>query len=142
MSASLFLTGGLLVSPNDARIEHQALQIRILQGLVTLLPDAVLAPAREAFVDGVVLAEALGQVFPGRSGACNPKHRIDEEAVILGIAARFAGLSRQQGLDAGVVFVGDRVAVHEPDVWFKSPVNDLGWTRVPASMNFSFVHTT
>ena len=110
--------------------------------MMNFLPYSLFAPSGEAFVDRVGFAEAPGQVFPWCPGACNPEHGIDEKAVVSGIAAWFAGLSGQQGGDALEVLVGDGVAVHEPHVWFKSPVNDLSWTRVPASMNFSFVHTT
>ena len=110
--------------------------------MMDLLPDAPLAPPGEAFVYGVGVAEALGQVLPGRSGACNPEHSIDEKAVILGIAAWFAGLSGQQGLDALEVFVGYGVAVHERGVGLKSPRNGMNSTKVPTHMNFSFVHTT
>ncbi len=110
--------------------------------MVNLLPDAALAPPGEAFVDGIVFAEALGQVLPGDSGACNPEDGIDKEAVIGGISAWFARLSWQQGREAFEVVVGDSVAVHELGVRFKSPRNARSRTKVPAHMNFSFVHTT
>ena len=136
------MTGSVLMGANDRCIEHDPFEIGILEHLEDGLPSAFLGPSLEAFVDGVVFAEALGQVFPGRAGAGNPEHGIDEEAVISGISAWFAGLSRQKGLDAFEVFVGDSVAVHGRRIRFKSPVNDLNWMRVPASVNFSFVHTT
>ena len=97
---------------HDTRVEHDPFEVRLLKSLENGLPVAFFGPSGEAFVDGVVLAEAFGQVLPGCAGAGNPEHGIDEEAIILGIAAWFAGLSRQQGLDAFEVFVGDGVAVH------------------------------
>ena len=116
---------------NDRCVEHDPFEVRLLERLEQGLPSSFLGPSAEAFVDGVVFAETLGQVLPGCPGACNPEHGIDEEAVIAGISAWFAWLSRQQGRDAFEVYVGDSVAVHERRIRFKSPLNDLNWTRVP-----------
>lgn len=106
-------------------------------------PDAALAPAGEALVDGIGLAKAFGQIGPGGPGSRNPKHRVKEEAVVGGISTGTAGLSGQQGRDAREVGVGDRVAVHEraSGLGLGVPLNADDSGMVPASKNFSFVLT-
>ena len=94
--------------------------------MMNRLPYASFAPSGEAFVDGVVFAESLGEVLPGGSGASDPEHSIDEETVVSGIATGLSGLSRQQGGNALEVLIGDGVAVHEPQLKLKRRHNAVG----------------
>ena len=112
--------------------------------MMNLLPYPTFAPSDEAFVDRVGLAEAFRQVCPRDPGTSNPDDGIKEKAVIGGISAGFAGLSGEQGGEAFKVAVGDSVAVHGSQVGFRfwPTLNDLTWTEVPVSLNFSFVLTT
>lgn len=112
--------------------------------MMNAFPDAAFAPAGEALVDGIGLTKAGGQIGPGRASSRNPKHSVKEEAVVGGISTGVAGLSGQQGRDAFEVVVGDRVAVHEraSGLVLGVPLNADDSGMVPASKNFSFVHTT
>ena len=113
-------------------------------------PDTALAPAGEALrglrpsPDGIGHAKAFGQIGPGGPRWRNPEHGVDKEAVIVGIATGVAGLSGQQGGNACEVGVGDGVAVHEraSGLGLGGPLNAEDRSMVPASKNFSFVHTT
>ena len=82
------------------------------------LPSAVFRPAVKALKNGVMIAEALGQVGSGSPGSSDPKHGVDEGAIVLGSASGVAFFSGQQVLDAFPIFVGDFVASHRGQVSF------------------------
>ena len=89
------MAGGVLVGPDHRRVQHEPLQVRLLQGLEDRLPAAFLGPAVEALENRVGLAVSFGQVLPGRSSAGDPKHSVDEAPVVMGVAARVAGFARK-----------------------------------------------
>ena len=73
------MTGGVLMGANDRCVEHDPLEVGLLQSLEDGLPAAFFGPSAEAFVDGVVFAVSLGQVLPGCTGAGDPEYSIDED---------------------------------------------------------------
>jgi hypothetical protein len=99
-SGSLFSVCGVLVSPYDRRVEHHPVEVRLSEGLKDRLPASLFRPTVEALVHGIVLAEALREVWPRRSSARNPEHRVQKAAVVVGIAARITWLSRKQQPEA------------------------------------------
>ena len=96
MSASLFLAGRVLVRPHDGRIEHDPVQLGGLQGRERPFPHAFLGQAAEALADGVVLAEAFGQVRSRAAGAHYPHDGVEKKAVILGRYPAIGGFAGQQ----------------------------------------------
>jgi hypothetical protein len=104
------LTGCVLVRSNDRGVEHHPFEVRLLKGLEDGLPSPLLRPAVKALIDGVVLSKALWEVRPGRSGASDPVNRVDETAIVVGIAAWISGLAGEQRLDPLVLLVGKFVA--------------------------------
>ena len=93
-------TGRMLVCSNHRRVHDQPLHVlQLQQDFHHLLPVALLSPASETTVNRVPLAEPFRQRSPGRSGPENPKHCVDEQAVVR-VDARSARTSAgQQGLD-------------------------------------------
>ena len=85
-----------------------------MQLLEDLLPSAVLTPSVKALKDRVILAEAFGQIGPGRTGASNPEYSIDKAAVVLGGAPGVACFTRKQVLNTLPLFVRD--LLREPSV--------------------------
>ena len=67
-----------------------------LEVIEDAVPQAALAPAIEARVDGFPGSEKLRQVAPGGAGVEDPEDAVDHEAVVLG---RTAGplTGREQG---------------------------------------------
>lgn len=101
----------VLVGPDRRRIEHEPLQVRLLQRFEDGLPAPLLCPAVEALENGVGLAVPFGQVLPRRAGARDPKHGVDERTVVLSVAAGVARLARKQRFYALVIGVRDLVAM-------------------------------
>lgn len=94
------------MSSYDRRVKHYPVEVRLSEGLKDHLPAPLFRPAVEALIDGVVLAEALREVFPGSPGVGNPKHGVEKAAVVVGVAAGIARLARKQGLKSVVLLVG------------------------------------
>src|SRR5262249_35079983 len=113
-----FRARGMLVSPDHRAVEHQPLQIGVLQGAEGAMPDHVLGPAIEPPPSGVPRAEALGEVAPGGAGLGDPEHGVDEEAIVFGRNAAVTGLSRQEVADPLPVLILDLMASHaRPSRW-------------------------
>ena len=69
---------------NNGRVNHQVFHIRVSgKRLVELLEDALAAPTREPFIDGVPVAILRRQESPLRAAASNPQHGFEELATIL-----------------------------------------------------------
>jgi hypothetical protein len=67
------------VRSNHRTVDDQIFQVRFrTEMLVHSLPDATVAPAGEAFVDGVPVAILGRQQSPLRSGAIHPQHALDK----------------------------------------------------------------
>lgn len=63
--AAAFAGGGLLVGPDEGRIEHHVRVLRIIdESPKHPLPHAVLRPTRKAFVHALPFAIPLGQLVP------------------------------------------------------------------------------
>jgi len=87
----------LLVGADQGGIEHQILVVGIAgERGEDLLPDAGLGPAREALVDGLVLAVSLRNVLPTRAGPQNPQNTVHKPTVIAACPAGITGLARQK----------------------------------------------
>lgn len=91
-----FCARGVLVRPDHGAVEHQPLQVGVLEGLEHPFPDPLLGPPIEPLPDRVPVAEAFGEVAPGGSGLGDPEHGVHEETVIFGRDAGVAGLSGQE----------------------------------------------
>jgi hypothetical protein len=63
------------------------------------LPAPGRRPAGKALVCAIPAPELLGQIAPRAAGACNPQHRLDEQAVIGGFPAALSGSPWQHRLD-------------------------------------------
>ena len=95
-----FDDGGVQRDGFDADAHH----LRLLQLLEHPVEHAQLGPAVHARVDGVPVAEALGQAAPLAAVLGHVEDRIDD----LQIAERHvATLHRQEGLDASELSSGD-----------------------------------
>ena len=84
------------VSSNDRGLEHDPLQIGLLECVKDTLPHASLRPAIESPKDTVPLAESLRQVTPRRSRANDPQHRIQEQPIVVCAPSRTPRLTWQQ----------------------------------------------
>jgi hypothetical protein len=74
----------LLVSANDAGIDHDVPVLTILQQVSEdPVPDARCRPSREALVRRLVLAIALRHVSPAHPGAQHPQHPMHKTPIIL-----------------------------------------------------------
>lgn len=58
-AAFLLLPSRALVRANGRRVQHEPLQVRLLQGLKDACPDAFLGSAVEALIGGVPMTVAL-----------------------------------------------------------------------------------
>jgi hypothetical protein len=82
--------------PDHGAVEHEPLQVGVLQDLEHPLPDPLLAPAIEPLPDGVPVAEAFGEVAPGGAGLGDPEHGVDareRDIVIIDRCPRLNALS-------------------------------------------------
>jgi hypothetical protein len=82
------------------------LQIEIAGGLRDGLPQAFGTLPVEAFSDGVVLAEASGQIGPRDSGLEHEDDGVDEEPVVYSNATGVTLLARQQAMNGCPLGVG------------------------------------
>jgi hypothetical protein len=87
--------GGMGMNLAMTGIDHQPLKIRFVnQALEQGLPDATIAPTAEASMDVFPVAISWRQVAPRSAGSHNPKHCVDELAIIFGNATPLFGLTR------------------------------------------------
>lgn len=93
-------------------VDHLHLAVvRRDDGVHQSVPDARLAPAVEAIVNGCVGPVALGQIAPRRAGAQDVEHAADDLPVVLRL--RSPPIQRKQRLDDAPLEVGQIVA-HDP----------------------------
>jgi hypothetical protein len=82
---------------NDRAVDHQVLVVTVSrQRLEHPLPDAGMAPAAEALMNGLPLAITVGKVTPVRARTQNPKTTVDKQTIIRTSPPRIANLARQQ----------------------------------------------
>src|SRR5262249_6580366 len=105
-----FCASGMLVGADDAAVQEQPFQVRVLQILEDPLPNSFVGPAIEAFPHRVPIAEPLGKITPRGAGLRDPKDRVHEQSIVRRSHARIAFLAGQKILDAFPLVVGDRVA--------------------------------
>ena len=78
---------------DDGAVNNQVLGIRVIgQVVMQRRPNAPVAPAGVAFIDGVPVAVFGGQETPGRAGAGNPEYAGNEAAAMV-----FAADGRRSG---------------------------------------------
>ena len=95
-----FCAGGLLMSPDNRRIDHEPFGVGTgRQGVENHLPDSPTRPAAKAPVGRVPVAVFPGQRAPARPVFTHPHHRLDKAPVILGGSTRIACFTRQGILD-------------------------------------------
>jgi hypothetical protein len=99
------------VGADDGGVQDEPLEVFVLEVPEELAPDALARPAVEPPPDGVPVAEAFGQVAPGRAGLGDPQDGVDEQAVVPGGDAGVALLARKQILDAIPILVSYGVPV-------------------------------
>lgn len=79
--------------------EHRA-KLRIgAHVLQQSIPAFGACPAAKPHEGGVPVAQFGGQVAPRRPGARHPQHCLDEQTIVLRLAARVAGFAGQQRRD-------------------------------------------
>jgi hypothetical protein len=98
------------MGPHNRGIEHDPVEVSLLESLEDRLPTPLLRPAVEALIHCVVLAEAFWEIGPGSSSVRDPEHGVQKAAVVIGVAARIARFSRKQWPDAIVLLVGQFMA--------------------------------
>lgn len=93
-------------------IDHHPLQVRILQRLKDVLPDNAFGPSVGALINEIPVAKALRQVPPRDTGARDPEHGVDKEAVTGGNATGVGGPAGKERRDALPLIVTNGVALH------------------------------
>src|SRR5262245_38509515 len=101
---------GLLVGTNQRGVEHEVFVLAVFgENVEDAFPDAALGPAGEAGVDALPFSVSLQQIMPVRARAQHPQDTVDEQTIVLGSAARIAGLAREQAFDPPPLCVGQLV---------------------------------
>jgi hypothetical protein len=73
----------VLMGAHDRAVEDQILEVRVIRdGGEEALPNALLAPAAEPAKDAVRITKTVWQIPPWRTGAGDPQHGFDEQAVV------------------------------------------------------------
>lgn len=98
---------------NDRGIDEQMLHVGLAaQGMGHAFPDPAVAPAREPHIRPVPVPKLHRKITPWAAGAHDPEHRLDEAPVVLGRAARVAGLARQKVFNALPLVVPQHLSIH------------------------------
>ena len=85
---------------DDGAVNDQVLVIRFIgQMVMQRRPDAPVAPAGIAFIDGVPVAVFGGQETPGRAGTGNPEYAGNETAAMVFAADVEVGAAAEEGED-------------------------------------------
>jgi hypothetical protein len=113
----------MLMSANHGRVEHQRFEIGRSKGMNDLLPHSRFRPAAEPLKHRVRKPEAFGEISPGSARSCDPDHHIDEQPIVLCMAAWIANLAWKQVLDLSPFVVREFVASHGEA---SLPVNSCG----------------
>ena len=109
----LLCARSMLVGANDGALKQEPLQVRVLELPENPFPDPLPGPTVEPPPHAVPVAEAFRQVASGGSGFRDPKHRVDEEAIVLGCDPGIAFPSRQKLLDPIPVIIRDLMMAHD-----------------------------
>src|SRR5258708_7538238 len=104
----------MLMSSDDCGVDHRVFVVRIVgQRLEKTLPNTALRPPREPRVNGLPVAEALGQITPRRPRAEFPNHRLNEKSIAQrAIASDIPRTTRQQMFNPCKLIVAQSIAPH------------------------------
>ena len=120
----------MLVGPHDGRVDEQVFHVGICAQYVGhALPDAAVAPAGEANVCAMPVAQFARQVSPRTASAQYPENRLDEKTVVFRRAARIAGFARQKVFNTRPLVIPQHLSIH-PDYAEKS-----GYDHIPTTVN-------
>src|SRR5262245_28538268 len=72
----------MLVGTDNAAIQEQPFQVRVLQFLKDPVPNSFAGPAIEASPHRVPIAEPLGKITPRRTGLPDPKDCVHEQSIV------------------------------------------------------------
>jgi hypothetical protein len=90
----------MLVRAHDGGVDDQVFEVRVFdQRGENTLPNALLGPPPKALEYTVPVAEFGWQVAPWRAGASQPKHGVDEQAIVIAVPPFVAFLTRNKSLD-------------------------------------------
>ena len=82
-------------------VDDKVLKVWIFhQSLENALPNALLGPAAKALEYAVPVPELFRQIAPRCTCARQPKHGIDEQAIVLAMPSSIAFLTRDKSFDA------------------------------------------
>ena len=101
-------SGARLAGLAGGGVDHNLLDVRLLDGLKNGLEVSLGAPVGEALIDVVPMPKLLGKVAPWRAGAGDPKDGVDELALIAAVAAAALG---DEWTEPGPLLVGQGVAI-------------------------------
>ena len=105
--------GAVLMSPHDGAVDHRVFVVGIgSQVFKQALPHPVFAPPAEPSMGILPVAESLGQVTPGNSGAVSVEDGFDESAIIVCGYADISRFSRKQVLDSLPLIIAKCISVH------------------------------
>lgn len=110
----LFLgTGAVLMDADSPAIDENILKVRIMaQSLEKPFPDTVSAPAVEALIHAVPLAEIGWQNPPMRARPRQPQDRLDKQSIVPARPTRITRLARQMRLDTRSNNVTQFLSIH------------------------------
>jgi len=91
----------MLVRAHYGGVDDEVLKIWIFyQSLENALPNALFGPSAKALEYTVPVPELFGQIAPRCTCASQPKHGIDEQAIVLTVPPSVAFLTRDKSLNA------------------------------------------
>jgi hypothetical protein len=97
---SPFCASAVLVRSDDRCVNHDVLEVGIIcQDFEKTLPNSFARPTIEAHEHAVPASKLRRQVAPRRTGPQNPKHRIDEQPIVLARTTFVPFLTRNQTRD-------------------------------------------
>ena len=113
----------MLMGSDDGGVDHRVFVVRIVsQRLEKTLPYAVLRPPREPRVNGLPVAEPLGQIAPRRTRPKFPNHRLNEKSIAqFAIASDMSRTTRQQMFNPRKLVVAQSVAPQRKPPKKKAP---------------------
>src|SRR5246500_1034922 len=83
LKTPFFRPCGVLMRPDDGRIDDQIFEVRIIRHrLEDPPPDTLDAPSTEAPEHAVPIPKCLREITPGRARTHNPKHAFHEHPIV------------------------------------------------------------
>ena len=123
-------TSRVLVGSYDRAVNGQRFQIRVMADRRDdPLPHAFFAPAREARIRRMPIAQCLIQVAPRTASTGNPQHGLNKQTVVLRRYPAIGGFARKDILDPFLLIISEQCSGHR--VWFLLRKNQA----VPTSIN-------